>query len=81
MTFQPGQISILLRASINNDDLFEGKEKLKVISGKIKGEITKDDERAIYGTIAIFDDGSCTNVFLEDNTSDEPTQQEADDEE
>jgi hypothetical protein len=86
VTIAAGQIEVLLRAALTNDSFFEGKEELRIHSGKIKGgiktgidDIHTDNHNQAFGTIAIVDDGSNANVFLDDRSSDEATEGIADD--
>ncbi|WP_374482033.1 tandem-95 repeat protein, partial [Zoogloea sp.] len=76
LTIAAGDTSILLRAPISHDDLYEGAETFTISTGAITGTVTNGG--AASGTVTIKDDGSSTNIFLGTNQSATPTAGTAD---
>lgn len=69
-----GANSEITSAALANDFLFEGKEELHIHSGKIEidiktgiDDIHTDNHNQAFDIIAIVDDDSNANVFVDDH--------------
>jgi len=67
VTIAAGASSVLLRASIVNDTVYEGSETFSVSTGAITGTVT--NTTGTSGTVTIKDDGSSGNVFFSNNNT------------